>query len=482
MITPDTKRFQFKDKVNKYSLPIIILVASHADTITNKQEGDKRFEKFEQVLTSTMPSYASNIYSSGIIFNCNPDDSTDSTLAYRKDCSIRLHSVMKDFIQSLPFMYKRIPIRWFIMATIFRNPPKNNQNESASSKMNNIRNIRVNNIMAVEEVKSIAKDLRLYENDADLAAMLAYLNDLGEIFLCSKNDQNGHIVTNVKWLLKILCNIIHPQQNREDNLNTKTIIAEANKTGRISRAYVDQALSQLDIDEKTKDYIINLMQSYNILCTIGTTSDNNKCQYFIPCLLPPDEEKLDSETKYISKQLYLGYDIDIVPNISDEAFYCLLSLCIKKWNNTNVKLYYRCAYFFMTKSDHYLIVKKETSHISIQYCYQKTKNAELKKAIDKKRKTLILQIRPQKFIKDQLSSLMAERMPKCKGARIRYYVRCLGCNKLTYLSDNEEIFDDNIIHHNQDENKAATACIILDPDTRKPNKRQSLLNPFTTCT
>ena len=70
------------DKV-EYSLPIVILVASHGDCITSEQDEIDRFIECERLSRTLITHYKSNIDSSRIIVNCNPDDNSIAALAAR---------------------------------------------------------------------------------------------------------------------------------------------------------------------------------------------------------------------------------------------------------------------------------------------------------------------------------------------------------------------------------------------------------------
>ena len=123
-----------------------------------------------------------------------------------------------------------------------------------------------------------------------------------------------------------------------------------------------------------------------------------------------------------------------------------MSSCLKEWNNTKVELYYQCAKFYLTSGRHYIIIKKDNSHIALQYCYQKLDNDEVAKSIKSKVDSSIRRDRPHDVVKQKLSLLIKNRMPKFKRSTIRYYVRCDECRKLTFIeNDNNASQNDNWI-------------------------------------
>ena len=431
------------DKV-EYSLPIIILVASHGDYVENEKQGLDRFINFEHELRAKMPCYNSNIYSSRIIFNCNPDDNSNETLAEREQCSLHLHEIMKSFVQSLPFMSNPIPIRWYIMATILHTPVNSN-NEVISSVINQIRATRVRKIMAIQEVQSISKDFGLYEGDNELISMLSYLHDLGEIIFYRKAGQNGMIVTDVDWLLRIFRAIIQLHDCLSGSLEIQSLYDEARRTGKISIKYIHHVLLPYELDNDTKTNIIALMETYDILCMIKDDNNPDRCHYFVPYLLQHDVKPFDLSEYHVSEILYIGYEHSDIPYIPDGIYYCLLSSCLKEWNNTKVELYYQCAKFYLTSSSHYIIIKKDQSHIALQYCYQKLRKSSSAMLILSAVETSIYKNRPHDIIKEKLSLLINDRMPKFKGAIIRYYVRCNRCKDLTFIQNENEPLVENLI-------------------------------------
>ncbi|RDD37911.1 Kinesin light chain [Trichoplax sp. H2] len=433
---------------SQHSLPIIILVASHGDYITNEEDGRTRFNQFVSTLTSRMPSYASHIYSSGIIFNCNPLDSTPSTLQERQQCCLRLHGIIKAFVQSLPFITNPIPIRWYIMATILnKSLPTNSNNHSACSIINKIRHSQVHNIMTMQQIVTLSQQYGLYENHDELIAMLMYLHDLGEVIYCDKVGDDGIIITNVDWLLNIFRSIIQLQDFVQGGAQIKRDYEIASTTGKLSRSYIDHAIYKFNLDDDSKQTILALMDAYDILCSITNEKNDNgeECQYFVPYLLRDDVKPFDLPKCHQSDWLYIGYERTDIPYLPDGIYYCLLSSCLKEWNNKDVKLCYQCARYYLENDDHYLVVKKEESHIGLQYCYQKINEPKTSQLIKDKVKNSIFVKRPHEIVKNKLISTVNERMVKFKGADCRYFVKCSECNTQTSITEEYKEGDQNWI-------------------------------------
>ena len=358
---------------------------------------------------------------------------------------------MKLFVQSLPFMSNPIPIRWYIMATILHTSTDCTNNADIPPFINQDIANRVRKIMTIQEVTSLAQDLGLYESHDKLIAMLSYLHDLGEIIYCRQVDSSDRIVTNVYWLLRIFRTIIQLPDYSSGSLNIKSLYKMAEETGKISSIYINHVLESYGLDDDTKNSIINLMKNYDILCKIESGNGKDECHdfesdknkdeyhYFVPYLLQTDFKPFDLTKYNESSPLYIGYEHDDVPHIPNGIYYCLLSSCLKQWNNQDVELCYHCAKFYLGSNHYYIIIKKDGSHIALQYCYQKLDNPGSAVL------TSIYNDRPHDIIKDKLSLLIDNRMPKFKGSTIRYYVRCHHCKKLTYIESNYKPQSDNYI-------------------------------------
>ncbi|RDD39773.1 Kinesin light chain [Trichoplax sp. H2] len=437
---------KINDKDKSYQLPIIIMVASHGDCITDNKKQTSRFNKFVSGLMSSMPAYARNIYSSGIIFNCNPDHTSESTKVQRQQCCHRLLSIIKTFIRQLPFMSNPIPIRWYIMAALLK---KSIHNEATSSDNNEIRNSQVRNIMTMKQMETLAQEYGLFESREKMIAMLKYLHDLGEVIYCDNVRSEAIIITNVDWLLNIFRSIIPIQVNNftQEDIPMKQEYDIACLTGRLSRRYIDEAILKFDLDENNTRTILELMEAYDILCTIRSELDENGTgsQYFVPYLLQQDVAPFDLSTYHVSDWLYIGYKQEDIPYLPDGIYYCLLSSCLREWNNTDVEVYYQCAKYYLVNDNYYLIVKKEKSHIGLQYCYQKSDPPAIYNSVIDKVKNSIFVERTHNIVKNKLIAIMKMRMMKFQEEHCRFYVKCSKCSEQIPIVKEYKKEDENLI-------------------------------------
>ncbi|EDV24760.1 uncharacterized protein TRIADDRAFT_56877 [Trichoplax adhaerens] len=191
----------------------------------------------------------------------------------------------------------------------------------------------------------------------------------------------------------------------------------ARRTGIMSETCLDYAITEFKLNQIEKEFVLQLMESYNIISKIDDEHEDDEATalnrlYFIPYLLNSYADELDLSGYSVSDCLYIGYNKCFVPYIPNGIFYCLLSACLKMWNNRRVKLYYQCAKFFPLDDYYYAIVRKEKSYISLQYCYQEINDVEILKLISQKVEISIHQKRPYNTIKEKFYKIMNERMPK----------------------------------------------------------------------
>lgn len=187
------------------------------------------------------------------------------------------------------------------------------------------------------------------------------------------------------------------------------------------------------MDDETKESIINLMETYDILCSIDSGDNQDENLYFVPYLLRPDVKPFDLSQYHVSETLYIGFEYNDIPYIPDGIYYCLLSSCLKEWNSADIKLYYQCAKYYLIQDHHYIIIKKVKSHIAVQYCYKRNDKPRIEQFVIDKVKNSIFIKRPQELVKTKLSSIINDRMPKFKGAVCQYYVQCCDCREFVSL-------------------------------------------------
>ncbi|RDD38975.1 hypothetical protein TrispH2_010193 [Trichoplax sp. H2] len=325
--------------------------------------------------------------------------------------------------------------------------PTNSNNQPASSIINQIRHSQVHNIMTMQQIVTLSQQYGLYENHDELIAMLMYLHDLGEVIYCDKVGDDGIIITNVNWLLNIFRSIIQLQDFVQGGAQIQRDYEIASKTGKLSRSYIDHAIYKFNLDDNSKQTILALMDAYDILCSITNEKNDNgeECQYFVPYLLRDDVKPFDLPNYHQSDWLYIGYERTDIAYLPDGIYYCLLSSCLKEWNNTDVELYYQCAKYYLANDNHYLVVKKEESHIGLQYCYQKINETKRSQSIIDKVTNSIFVKRPHEIVKNKLISTVNERMVKFKGAACRYFVKCSECNTPTSITEEYKEGDQNWI-------------------------------------
>ncbi|RDD37541.1 Nephrocystin-3 [Trichoplax sp. H2] len=448
-INSSREKIQVKidQQTEEYSLPVVILVASHADEIEREGQRIRTFKRFEQALISNLPEYRCNIYSSQIIFNCNPKDNCQSIVKQRQECCRRLHHIINKLVTSISFMCNAVPIRWYVMAKILHLiANKQLEQEASSASSNGLQKGR--KIVKEEEVRQLARDYGLYKNHEDLHSMLQYLHDLGEIVHCPIGIDDGIVVLEVDWLLNIFRETIHLGTCLSRNAGVTYDYQQAPITGKISKRYIDYKLQGFNLDEHDKKLVLKLMEKYDIICPIQFDDRQNSLHqyYFVPYLLQPEVEYFDLARYTLSDWLYIGYEHNDVPYIPDSIYYCLLSSCLKEWNNSQLELHHQCAKYYLEGSYYYIIIKKENSHIGLQYCYQKEHNHKDLGVIMETVKQSICYERPQDLIRRKLKAIVKQRLPRFKRADCRFYVKCTECQQITGLEQSKRLSNPSLVH------------------------------------
>ena len=140
-------------KKSKYSLPIVILVASHGDCVDTEEQRLSKYNEFAESLLSRLHMYESNVCRSQIIFNCNDKDQTHATEEHRRSCCDKLHNIINGFAKSLPFMKQGIPLRWYIIAALLHLVTSDKAiDNSKITQVIEIGNVNINKIMKLADI------------------------------------------------------------------------------------------------------------------------------------------------------------------------------------------------------------------------------------------------------------------------------------------------------------------------------------------
>ncbi|EDV20006.1 uncharacterized protein TRIADDRAFT_61416 [Trichoplax adhaerens] len=449
--------------------PVIILVGTHADKIGDGQACKLRFSEFTCKLRQEFPAYAKNIYGSGLIFNCDDLDNTTGVIEQRqRDCSV-LHNIMKQFVINSPIIdnFSKIPIRWYPMVALLHNFSNIKDAESANGDYQQVE--AISKIISTEDVQRLAEKHYLCDKDEDIRMMLSYLHDIGEIVYCRKGSAKGMIVTQVEWLLNIFRSIIQLRKPHTKGLATTDEYEKARNTGIMSFSYIDFQLNKLNVAEDEKKYILDLMESHDMICKINSNnldSTSENVQYYVPYLFRWISQDIDSSQFKTSNWLYIGYERCHIPYIPDGILFCLLISCLKEWKNCIIEPGYKCAKYRF-KDDYYdIIIKKVKSYIALQYRYRDlSDNPELQEEIEQKMTESIQKNKPYEFVRHKIELLIEERMPTCHPFRSHYFTRCPHCQAFNMieksLENSGKIFCDcNEIYDHASSHGWIAACTL----------------------
>ncbi|RDD39640.1 hypothetical protein TrispH2_008390 [Trichoplax sp. H2] len=202
--------------------------------------------------------------------------------------------------------------------------------------------------------------------------MLQYLHDIGEIEYCKKKELDGVIVINLDWLFRIFRLFIRIDGDKHvyRYAGVDDCFETAYKTNIMSGLRFEHAIAKFKLDKKERELILQLMESYHIVCKIDNENSDHdgrySGQYFVPCLLRSSTE-LRLTNYFQSAWLYIGYER--ASYSPDGIFYCHLSACLKMWKNPQVEVYRRCVKYYIQDYQCEIIIKKEDGYIGLQYYY-----------------------------------------------------------------------------------------------------------------
>ncbi|EDV20526.1 uncharacterized protein TRIADDRAFT_61019 [Trichoplax adhaerens] len=415
---------------NEYSLPVIILVASHGDCVQNIEEQRRLFEGFEQALLASLPQYEKHICSSSIIFNCDPHDTSPATISQRKQSCHHLQQIIQRFYNSLPLLKNFIPIRWQIMSNLILKSSNRSYHQ-----VNSILVDKINKIMFVNEIKQLSIDCGLYQGDQDLHDMLKSLHNLGDILYFQDNQGEGIIITQIEWLSDIFRRLFTMGKNARKVIGRRFLINYAARfKGKIPQSYLDNILKKISITDKHKQIIYHLMEKFDMIYPMEKDENDNSddLYYFAPFTVEPRISlgHINLARYHVSDWLYIGYDQNELSFIPTSVFISLLVACFKQWKNSKVELYYNCVKYYVKANQYsyYLIVKKAKRHIGLRYYCEKESNAtkdNITKVID--------ETRPQDFVYSQLIAILKEKLPTINCNNCQFSIQC-HCNEMVTLN------------------------------------------------
>ncbi|RDD41466.1 hypothetical protein TrispH2_007359 [Trichoplax sp. H2] len=434
---PTKKRINVKIGVTHHqlALPIILLVASHGDLIENQDIRRHHFKQFKSNLLSILPSdYKQHIFSTDIIFNCNPDDKSQNAIQERQQCCHQLHKFITVIANCLPFITNPVPIRWYITAAILRLAQDDNVSSSRPGG-NQFHGEEVNKIMLLSQVCDMVKNYGIYFGEEDVQNMLLYLHDIG-IILYYPNGDDGIVITAIDWYLGILRAFIILDGHRAQNLTIKRCFYNARQAGILEENCIDSVVVRFGA-AIFKELIIKSMEMADIICEIKNPDcKDDQRRYFAPQLLDVQAHDFNLSRYQVSEWLYVGYDSQDITYLADGVYDCFLTKFVKEWKNVDVELRDRCAKFYLQDDRYFILIKKQDCHIALRYFYEPSKPSstnqldEIKLAISEKR--------PQNFIREKLEAAAKQRIYRLRQYKCQFYLKCNLCQKLNCLGNKSQ--------------------------------------------
>lgn len=423
----DQVTIDVQGQIYQLTLPVIILVGSHADHIRTKTQQILQFQKFYQDLIKHLPAFKNHLLPSEIIFNSDKRNNTSKTLNFRQECCTKLNDIMKAMLPSLSRQNHLVPIRWYILLYLIRLAIEDHNIATADSHNLNEKQ-KIGMVMTEQQVQQIAQSYKLYESSQDIRSMLLYLRDLGEIIYCRIENDQGIVVTDAHWFVAILRRLIHVETCSLKNTENDHIYELIDQYGVLSKSFIQLRLRSFNLDGDQMKLILKLLENEDIICLIDLNNSQDD-YYLVPHLLRSDGEEFDGSKYTTSEWLYIGYDSIHIPCIPDNIFYRLLSSCVKLWNNQQLQFYYQCAKYFVKDKFHYIVIKKEGSHIGLQYCYQNANDRQYFQSVITIINQSIYKQRPHEHIKNMLEKIITQNLPGFSKVPCGFYVKCALCQQ-----------------------------------------------------
>ena len=179
--------------------------------------------------------------------------------------------------------------------------------------------------------KDIVSRYCTFKHEDDFEELLHFLQSRGTIVYHEHENDEGLVILDPQWLIKIFCKIINVSPQEDELMSIKADRKELKEKGILSKQLIDQAChgSSLSL---IKDHLISLMDKFNLICE--RRHKTGESQFFVPCMLrTTTNEEEENEIGSTALPIYLRFQTEYVPS---GLFSRLIVLFVKNPKYTNM--------------------------------------------------------------------------------------------------------------------------------------------------
>ena len=293
-----------KPENTKDVLPPVVLVGTHADGVTDPCKEMKSVKG--TICSMAYPATLDHISKeSFVIDNTNPNRENNPQI-------VSLRAELLNLAKKLPHINKVIPMQWLRV-------------EQKVDEM--VKEKGIPYVGKKRFVEDISGGICQSNNTNDVEELLHFLQARGRIIYQDlPENEDGLVVLDPQWLIKILCEIITVSPPWKIDLVIQKDYQVLGEKGLLSQQLLTQAFEHLELND-IRNSLIHIMESFDVICN----SKNCKGEDY-PYLVPWMLETLKKNTRGSNMRrgplpVFLTFNTNRVPS----GLFCRLVVQFWEW-------------------------------------------------------------------------------------------------------------------------------------------------------
>ena len=178
--------------------------------------------------------------------------------------------------------------------------------------------------------KDIVSRFCTFKHEDDFEQLLHFLHSRGTIVYHEHENDEGLVILDPQWLIKIFCKIINVSPQEDEPMSIEADRTELKEKGILSKELIDHTCHDSSLS-LIKEHLISLMGKFNLICECRQKTGES--QFFVPCMLRTTTNEEEENETGSSVPIYLRFQTEYVPN---GLFSRLIVLFVKNPQYTNM--------------------------------------------------------------------------------------------------------------------------------------------------
>ena len=316
------------------SYPPVILVGTHADCVDNPSEEIKLVEQ-KCLRVFFKHGHLPHIRS---LFSI---DNTKAAKSFDQEEIKKLREEILNVADEMPHTKKSIPLQWHRVEKEISQP------EWQRRKF----------LLKESFREDIVSRYCGFSHEDDFEELLHFLQSRGTIVYHEQENDEGLVILDPQWLIKIFCKIINVSPQRDELMSIKADREVLEEKGILSQRLIDYTCHDAGLSP-IKNHLISLMDKFNFICE--RRQKTGESMFFVPCMLRTTTNEDEENETGSTVPIYLRFPSEYVPS---GLFSRLIVLFVKTPQFTNM--------YKLTSNKAEFILNKNSSHPFQMVCYKR---------------------------------------------------------------------------------------------------------------